>query len=428
MKKLYSFICASLTLVSVTSFAQVADCSGERYHNYLFPTAPTAISNVQYGVNLKANNQSQNLMMDVYQPVGDVATMRPLIIIAHGGSFVGGSKTGTDVVPLCKDWARLGYVTASIEYRLGMTNFPFPGPDSADAAAAVMRATHDGRAAVRYFRKNARIGGNTYNIDTNNIYFAGVSAGGFIALHVAYLDQTSELLPYIDTVSQPGLGGGIQGNSGNPGYSSDVKAIINLCGALADTNMINTGDIPLLSFHGSLDGTVPYGNSTITLLGLYPLLKIHGSSTVALRANHQGVENCFVPWYGADHVPEVSNAAYYDSAITITRNFLEHYMCGIPLNCGYTQSPTLVSVDELAMQSNISVFPNPAQNSFVIDVSKLGSKQYTVEMYNVLGAKINGFTSNNSIVTVNRNGLPSGIYFLNITVNGTSISKKIIFE
>jgi carboxylesterase type B len=42
--------------------------------------------------------------------------------MAHGGSFIGGSKTGTDVVPLCNDLQSLGYVVASIEYRVGMTN------------------------------------------------------------------------------------------------------------------------------------------------------------------------------------------------------------------------------------------------------------------------------------------------------------------
>jgi hypothetical protein len=432
MKKLYFIFCATFTLANVSSFAQQADCSGSRFHDYAFPAVPTPISNVQYGVNLRANGQSQNLLMDVYQPVGDVATLRPLIIIAHGGSFVGGSKTGTDVVPLCKDWARLGYVTASIEYRVGMTNFPIPGPDSTDAAAAVMRGTHDGRAAVRYFRKNARVGGNTYNIDTNNIYFAGVSAGGFIALHLAYLDQISELIPYIDTIAQPGLGGGVAGNSGNPGYPSNVKAIINICGALADTSFMHTGDTPLLSFHGSADGTVPYGYANISLLGLYPLLKIHGSSTIAMRANHQGIENCFVPWYGANHVPEVgstaSNLSYYDSTITITRNFLEHFMCGVPKDCNKTQTPQIVGIEELALENNIIVYPNPAQSSFVIDLSKLTTNKLNVEMYNALGARINAIATNAKMVTIERNALPSGIYLLNILVDGKMLSKKIILE
>jgi acetyl esterase/lipase len=65
-----------------------------------------------------------------------------------------------------------------------------------------MRAVQDGRAAVRYFKKNVAVGGNTYKIDLNNIYFAGVSAGGFVALQLAYLDEISEFPTYIDTVGQ----------------------------------------------------------------------------------------------------------------------------------------------------------------------------------------------------------------------------------
>jgi len=35
-----------------------------------------------------ANNAT--LLVDIYEPDGDTATMRPLLIMAHGGSFIGG--------------------------------------------------------------------------------------------------------------------------------------------------------------------------------------------------------------------------------------------------------------------------------------------------------------------------------------------------
>jgi acetyl esterase/lipase len=67
-------------------------------------------SNIQYGTNMKFNNASQNLLLDIYFPKGDSESDRPLILIAHGGNFLGGSKTGIDVKPLAQDWARMGYV------------------------------------------------------------------------------------------------------------------------------------------------------------------------------------------------------------------------------------------------------------------------------------------------------------------------------
>ena len=50
---------------------------------------------------------------------------------------------------------------------------------------SVWRGYHDGKAAMRYFRKTAAEDGNPWGIDPDRIYFAGVSAGGFIGLHLA---------------------------------------------------------------------------------------------------------------------------------------------------------------------------------------------------------------------------------------------------
>ena len=147
MKKMYSLIISSFIFLNSMN----AQCDNNRFHNFVF-SGSTIKSDIEYGKNVKYDGTPQVLLMDIYQPTGDTAIKRPLIIMAHGGSFISGSKTGTDVVPLCKDFAKLGYVVASIEYRLGMLNFPLM--DSAGAAAAVLRGFHDGRAAVRFFHKN----------------------------------------------------------------------------------------------------------------------------------------------------------------------------------------------------------------------------------------------------------------------------------
>ncbi len=438
MKKLYTLIAVASVIIasSAQSFAQ---CAGSRYHDYVFPTNPTPTSGIVYGSNVTAAGTTQSLLLDVYQPVGDVSNSRALVILVHGGSFIGGSKTGTDVVPLAKDLARLGYVTASIEYRLGMTNFPFGAHivDSADAGAELVRATHDARAAVRFFRKNARIGGNTYGIDTNNVFMMGVSAGGLTALHLAYLDQWSEFPTYIDTTGvtvgqstgQPGMHGGIEGASGNPGYPSTVKAIVNICGALGDTTWMHTGDVPLLSFHGDADGTVPYGYATISVVG-FPLLKVAGSSVVAVRADNLGINNCMETWLGQDHVPETTSAAYYDSTITITRTFLEQFTCGTAPNCNYTMTPSIGGgVNDLASTIDFSIYPNPASTSAIVDLSSFTGHTVNVEMYDVIGRKVKSVSNlKATYYNIERNNLNNGIYFINVISEGKLFSKKITFE
>ena len=440
MKKIYStFISCAFIISSLNINAQ---CGGNRYHDFVFASNPIITSNIQYGSNVKSTGSSQNLLLDIYQPSGDVYTNRALVIVAHGGSFYSGSKTGTDVVPLCKDLAKMGYVVASIEYRVGITNFPAGTHtvDSADAGAAVMRAVHDGRAAVRFFRKNAAIGGNTYGIDTNNIYFAGVSAGGFIGLHIAYMDQWSEFPTYIDTTGvtvgaktgQKGLRGGLEGASGNPGYSSNVKAIVNICGALGDTATMKPGDEPVLSFHGTNDGTVPYGSDIIYLFGTYPLLNVDGSASVALQANKLGLTNCFKSFSGADHVPEVSNSLYYDTVLVITRNFLEHFTCDVPLVCDYTSSVSASSlgVSEQTVEAfDIHIYPNPASIKINVDLTLFGGELVSIELYDALGRKLKAFANIKSDqYSINRDNLPKGIYFLKVISKDKSFCKKLFFE
>jgi len=428
MKKNYTFFVSILFILGIQNVS-VSQCGNNRYHNFVFASHKLT-SDITYGSNIKANNQSQTLKLDLYEPLGDTATLRPLIILAHGGSFVGGSKTGTDVVPLAKDFAKMGYVVASIEYRLGMTSFPIGVPDSTDAGPAVIRGMHDGKAAVRFFRKNADVGGNIYKIDTNNIYFAGVSAGGFIGLHMAYLDKWSEFPTFIDTVSQKGLGGTLEGKSGNPGYSSDVKAIINLCGALGDTAWVDAGDKPLLSMHGNQDGTVPYGSALIKLIGTYPIMQVDGSYSIAARATQLNMTHCFKTYWGQDHVPHVSNAQQYDTTIVFMRDFLEHFVCGTPLNCTYsTPVIPMVGVEEIISENNINLFPNPTNSSSIIDLSLFKGKPVTIQITDAVGRKVfeqNSVTTSN--YQINKNNLNAGVYFITLLVDNKAYHKKIIFE
>ena len=428
MKKIYL---SALTILGLGLVGQLhAQCDNERYQSFLFPNAPVVTADVVYGNNIKQDNTPQVLKLDVYEPNGDFIDVRPLVIVAHGGSFLGGSKTGADVVPICKDLAKLGYVAASIEYRVGMGGFPFPGPDSSDATEAVMRAVQDGRAAVRYFRKNATIGGNTFKVDTNNIFFAGVSAGGFIALQMAYLDEVSEIPTYIDLVGQPGLGGGLQGNSGNLGYSSEVKAIINMCGALGDTTWMKTGDEPVLNFHGTNDGTVPYGTNMITLLGIYPLLKVNGGYSVNAQAVNLGIPSCFEIYEGQDHVPAVSNAAYYDTTIVKIRTFLKHFVCNDPLDCSYTGHITNAPTAGINNVNNniLHISPNPANKQLRIAMKNLSNKA-SISVINTMGQiALQETALSADVTTLDISSLPTGIYFVVINNDGQIAQQKFIKE
>ncbi len=422
MNKLFTLAALLGIFVAETASAQ---CTGLRYRDIMFDD--TTISNIAYGSNVTLSNAATTLRLDVWMPKNDTVTNRPLIIIAHGGNFLGGSKTGGDVLQFCNDFADMGYVVASIDYRVGMTNFPFPGPDSTDATEAVIRAVHDAKAAVRFFKKDYATMGNTYGIDTSNIFFAGVSAGGFMALQVAYLDEENEFPSWADSTNQYGLHGGIDGLSGNPGYSSQIRGVINIAGALGDTAYIHPGDEPCINFHGDADQTVPYGSDMIFLVGVYPLLQVDGSYSIDARLDQCGITNCFETYEGQDHVPHVGSALYYDTTLTLTRNFLVHFLCGDPLDCSYSNP---IGVNEMpTISSVLQVYPNPADENLNVNTTRLVGTDYVVEMYNAQGALVNTQAADvDGTTTINTENLAPGIYIMNVTNGAQLWTQKVLIK
>ncbi|MFN3917170.1 MAG: T9SS type A sorting domain-containing protein [Flavobacteriales bacterium] len=419
MKKIYSTLIAFGLVGSVA-----AQCVGNRYRTFEF-TAVDATPNIQYGSNINLQGNSQTLSLDVYEPQGDIETSRPLVILIHGGSFVGGSRTGTDVVPLCQDLAKLGYVTSSIQYRLGMAGVPLPGPDSVGATESVVRAYHDLKAAIRFFKKDVTENGNTYGVDTNNIFIAGVSAGGITAVHVAYMDELSEMPSYVD-YTKPGLGGGLEGLSGNVGYSSDFKAVINIAGALRDTTWMKTGDKPILSLHGDNDGTVPYGTSTISMLGIWPIMEISGSHSIHEQADRVGIVNCLETHEGQGHVPHVNNASYYDTTLTFMRNFLLSQYCNEALDCFYNNPlPLLVSENDPAKGFN--VYPNPSKGLFTLELNIAYTSSMSISITDMTGREVYRSNLNNIRQDINLD-LASGVYHVSVVSENQRFVKKLIVQ
>ena len=170
---------AALALITTgASFGQ--ECANGRYSTAnLFPDV-TVTSAVVFGSNTGVSGSNQTLRMDVYEPTGDALALRPVVICAFGGSFVGGARA--DVAPICTDFAKRGYVAVANDYRVG-----FFLPNQTTTTRAVMRGAHDMRACVRYLRKSVAELGNPYGIDTTRIFIGGVSAGAISAVHAMYL-------------------------------------------------------------------------------------------------------------------------------------------------------------------------------------------------------------------------------------------------
>ncbi len=427
MKKIYSTL-----LVSIMSYVTYAQgyCTGGRYASDTF-TAVTVNSNITYGSNISYSGSNVTLTLDMYQPQGDTATKRPLIIWVHGGSFISGTSTDGDVVALSNAFAKKGYVCASINYRLGF--YPI---DSTNAVKAVLRAVQDLKAAIRFFYKD-RLTANTYKIDTTNIFIGGSSAGALTVLHTAYLDKTCEINPYVNSTTLAALGG-LDGNSGNPGYSQKIKGVISLSGALGMYWWLESGNIPFCSMHGTADAVVTY-NRGIANPGV-PLLYLDGSRMLYQQAQQLGVQNSFYTWYGQGHVPFASSTAYMDTTISFVRDYLLSR-----LGCTYTplllpntpvQTATLYSytycptgISEANNNASVIIYPNPSLSEVHIKIMNDKNIQ-TIKVLDVSGREVMKFNVIDSEeIVIHRNNLMSGTYFVMvIDKEGNSEFSKIIFQ
>ena len=410
MKRRFPLAAAACTVLSLCAPALIAqsECDGERYR-YISAFDNVSVSEGNaYGSNIDAIGIDTELDFDFYEAVDNNATDRPLLIIAHGGFFLGGSNDGMDVVPLCEDFARMGYAVASISYRLGIANVL---DLENELIKAVWRAVHDGRAAVRYFRQSVEEEGNPWGIDPERIYMGGVSAGGFLALHHAYVDQESEIPTNIDQTA-PGMGGGLEGESGHPGYSSAVAGIFNVSGALKDADWMAPGDVDLVSVHGTSDGTVPYGTGNVTLLG-FPVTEVDGSATLHEQAEEIGLTHCFTTIDGADHVPHVTDNDAYDVTLSTIAGALSSWICAdYPDQCGEYDYTSDIREQ---LTHTVRMYPNPTDNGQVTLVHSAAEGPWQARVRDGQGRVVATHSDFGPQAALDISGLPSGLYIVEVT-------------
>ena len=192
------------------------------------------------------------LQLDLYRPRKTDHPV-PGIIFIHGGAWKSGKRE--DMKFYTVDFAKRGYACATVSYRLSKEAL-FPA------------AVQDVKCAVRWMRANAQ----KYNIDPDRIAVSGNSAGGHLSMMIGYSSDVPEL----------------EGNGGNAGVSSRVKAVVDFYGPVDLTTefakkqgvvpeflgkkyeedpklyvsaspitYLTKDDPPTLILHGTIDSTVP---------------------------------------------------------------------------------------------------------------------------------------------------------------------------
>ena len=272
-------------------------------------------TNLEYGNNQNLVSENVSVTLDLFEPLGDVEEQRPVVILAGGGGFA--KMENNNLEALAQKLARSGYVCALINHRTLPPGIP---ANRFYLRHAILDAAADAKAAVRFFRYTEQ-NGNTYRIDPNKIFLGGYSTGAVAALHGAYLNDPEELSTEIfEMIKEKG---GVEGNSGHPGFSSKVNGTINLSGALMSLAYLNSGEAPIFNFHGDQDQTIPAGSEAVATLD-DPLM-YHGGQALHQQAQTKGVASELHLLAGGSHIStqfQITETGNFDALLNfLYRNF-----------------------------------------------------------------------------------------------------------
>lgn len=133
----------------------------------LVDTSPTTPQDIKELKNIEYKNiNGKSLQLDLYKPV-NLKNPAPLLVFIHGGSWKSGKRS--DYLVYLIDFAKRGFVTATVSYRL-LKDGPYP------------YCVEDIRDAVAWFFRNSE----QYGYDTTRIALIGGSAGAHLASLIGY--------------------------------------------------------------------------------------------------------------------------------------------------------------------------------------------------------------------------------------------------
>jgi len=466
MKKIYA-------LLGLAFFASSHIEAQTMYVDDIFPTV-TVQKDIQYGTGLTDGGATVQLFLDVYTPDGDTRTDRPVLVMAHQGSFLPeyGDKSDFYLQDYANAMAKKGFVVIAMNYREGWGFSPLnSGEQNARAILpAAWRGIQDFKTAVRFLRKTIAENGNPYGIKSELIIGGGFGAGGYLPLNAGFIDIPSEIyleelrqknvfggvtaVPYIDT-TKADLGG-IKYLTGNhSSYSFETPVVINISGATPTLKLLDNGTNPIvISVHSDEDQATPYRTDIVRAAGVFPVIEVSGSYDIHAKLKSLGQNQNFVA-EARDGYPQIratedtpGDNAYkqglltfvgqpymwsVNDADTYTPDYqaaFTQYMDSIVAYTSYRLENYISSLtginDKGNVEINVNIYPNPAKGFIFIE--NKGNHQFTeLAIYNIAGRlvkNLNDVTSNK----IDISELNSGMYYIKMKVSGGEKVHKLVIQ
>lgn len=420
---------------------------------------------------------STTLLLDLYKPVGDNNPSRPLLVLVHGGSWLGGCKDG--YAAMAAEMAQRGYVVAAVNYRLGWHKSagPIANPltdaqagatlyaaDSSELIRALYRGQQDVKGAIRWLKARADFDSTC----TERVLVGGESAGGFISMAVGFLDRAEEkpvscgaltpaptpasnltnsyslncvtqiIQPSGTALNRPDLGP-VDGTLNVNGYDANVLGVVNLFGGVpyegAANNWLQGPDTPAVYlYHQTCDGVVPFGLgipffvlSSYCNLGFTPwhtnYMHTFGSGAISVAFAEAQMQYTT----DFDQCPDFNPAIALFDCIRYGDNGSYHYTANPVLRLQKIAdyfSPIItqntcysVSAQEPNTRLQVQISPNPFEDQLVITVDQALEGETDVLLLDISGRVV---WHNRMPLHLGQNtlsglqGLPAGVYALQL--------------
>ena len=253
------------------------------------------------GIASSFSEKDLDLKMDLYLPKDDSLNARPLIMFIHGGAFYIGSKEDNPIVMWCKHYASMGYVVASIDYRMGFH------ANKTSIERCGYRATQDAHAAMRFLVHNK----DKYRINPDYLFVAGTSAGGITSLNLAFMRNDNRPASVTEQHKKRPALGNIESSGNKFTETFHIRAVANMWGAVQDVSILQNSKTSIVSFHGNADKIVPYDYDMPfqdLKLGVNKLFfdKMYGSAAIHRKAKELGYREELHTLENCNHAPHVN--------------------------------------------------------------------------------------------------------------------------
>lgn len=413
-------------------FSFADDCP-QRYRDVVFDQVKIN-KNINFG-GRKTNTDGTKtwLVMDVYEPKNDTASLRPLVMLIHGGGFTNNPplfRATPDIVELARSLALRGYVVVSPEYRL------FGGENTfskvAETAIAALIDIND----ATCFLVNSAENGNPYRIDPARFFIGGSSAGAFLALNGSMISDTSEVpesyrpaMRRVEEFDQRNL----QSILENKFCGMRPRVIVPISGALMDTTYLKPVGASILIIHGELDTAIPGGVGNI--FGDPSMPQTFGSETMVEVFTRAGIPVEADVYPNEGHVPVIwpfgedlwfaiqqtllTGSAVNPPVMDSTQRHMAR-MFYEALGSPATICPTPTFIPDNIVTGQLQIAPNPSAGVFIVELPvDTRNKKIRVQLFNMTGQRVyDREEQSNNQISIDISGQSAGMYIVTLLIEG----------